>query len=46
MDVPFLLGGAQMRRIEPYFLLSHGVPKMDDQRVVSGIIYVLRGGLM
>jgi putative transposase len=35
-----------MRRIEPYFPLSHGVPRVDDRRVVSGIIYVLRGGLM
>jgi hypothetical protein len=46
MDVPFLLSAAQMRRIEPYFPLSHGVPRVDDRRVVSGIIYVLRGGLM
>jgi transposase len=46
MDVPFLLSEAQMRRIEPYFPLSHGVPRVDDRRVVSGIIYVIRGGLM
>ena len=26
MDVPFLLSKAQMRRIEPFFPLSHGVP--------------------
>ena len=39
------LSEAQMRRIEPYFPLSHGVPRVDDRRVVSGIIFVLRDGL-
>ncbi len=34
-----------MRRIEPHFLLSHGVPRVDDRRVVSGIIFVIRNGL-
>ena len=24
---------AQMRRIEPYFPLSHGVPRVDDRRM-------------
>lgn len=46
MDVPFLLSEAQMRRIEPYFPLSHGVPRVDDRRIVSGIIYVIKHGLM
>lgn len=41
----FLLTKAQMRRIEPYFPLSHGKPRVDDRRVVSGIIYVIRHGL-
>ena len=36
---------AQMRRIEPYFPLSHGVPRVDDRRIVSGIIFVIRNGL-
>ena len=35
----------QMRRIEPYFLLSHEVPRVDDRRVLSGIIFVIRNGL-
>ncbi|MDE2112072.1 MAG: IS5 family transposase [Alphaproteobacteria bacterium] len=35
---------AQMRRIEPYFPLSHGVPRVDDQRIISGIIFVIRNG--
>lgn len=36
---------AQMRRIEPCFPLSHGVPRVDDRRVISGIIFVIRNGL-
>ncbi|MFK4874958.1 IS5 family transposase [Novosphingobium sp. ZW T3_23] len=39
------LSEAQMRRIEPYFPLSHGVPRVDDRRIVSGIIFVIRNGL-
>lgn len=45
MDVPFLLSRAQMRRIEPFFPLSHGIPRVDDRRIVSGIIYVIKHGL-
>jgi len=40
-----LLSEAQMLRIEPYFPLSHGVPRVDDRRIVSGIIFVIRNGL-
>ena len=39
------LSEAQMRRIEPYFPLSHGIPRVDDRRVISGIIFVIRNGL-
>jgi len=39
------LSEAQMRQIEPYFPLSHGVPRVDDRRVLSGIIFVIRNGL-
>jgi len=42
---PFLLTTAQMRRRPPHFPLSHGVPRVDDRRVLSGIIYVIRHGL-
>ena len=45
MSVPFLLTPAQMRRIRPHFPLSHGVPRVDDRRVLSGIIFVIKGGL-
>lgn len=45
MDDLIWLSAKQMRRIEPYFPLSHGVPRVDDRRVISGIIYVIRNGL-
>ena len=45
MDDLFLLSETQMRRIAPYFPLSHGVPRVDDRRVVSGIVFVIRNGL-
>ena len=32
----FWLREAQFERIKPYFPLSHGVPRVDDRRVVSG----------
>ncbi|ABE64835.1 transposase, IS5 family (plasmid) [Nitrobacter hamburgensis X14] len=41
----FLLSEAQMRRIEPYFPLSHGVARVDDRLVISGIVFVIRNGL-
>ena len=39
------LSDAQMLRIEPLFLLLHGVPRVDDRRVISGIIFLIRNGL-
>jgi transposase len=41
----FWLSDKQMERIEPYSPLSHGVPRVDDRRIVSGIIFVIRNGL-
>jgi transposase len=41
----FLLSERQMARISPFFPLSHGVLRVDDRRVVSGIVYVIRNGL-
>ena len=32
------LSEAQMRRIKPYFPLSYWVPRVDNRRVISGII--------
>lgn len=45
MDVPFLLTKAEMRRKEPYFRLSHGGPGVDDRRILSEFIFVIRGAL-
>ncbi len=41
----FLLSEAQIRQIEPYFPLSHGVPRVDDRRILSEIIYIIRNAL-
>jgi|GEM_PF-4809120 len=35
---PFLLTLTQMRCLSPHFPRSHGVPRVHDRRVVSGII--------
>ena len=42
---PFLLSERQMARISPYFPLPHGVTRVDDRRIVSGIVYVIKNGL-
>jgi transposase/predicted DNA-binding ribbon-helix-helix protein len=41
----FWLSQAQFDRIKPHFPLAHGVPRVDDLRVVSGIVHVIRNGL-
>jgi len=41
----FLLSARQMARISPHFALSHGVPRVDDRRVVSGLARKIHGGL-
>ena len=41
----FLLNERQMARIEPHFPLAHGIPRVDDRRVISGIVYVIKHGL-
>ena len=41
----FWLSDAQMARLEPYFPKSHGRPRVDDRRVLSGIIFINRNGL-
>ena len=35
----------QTARLEPFFPKSHGRPRVDDRRVLSGIILVNRNGL-
>ena len=41
----FWLTDAQMARLAPYFPKSHGKPRVDDRRVLSGIIFINRNGL-
>ena len=41
----FYLSHEQLARIKSYFPRSHGVPRVDDRRIVSGIIYVIKHGL-
>ena len=45
MSDQFWLTRAQLKRIERHFPLSHGIPRVDDLRVISGIIHVIRNGL-
>lgn len=35
----------QMSRLRPFFPKSHGRPRVDDRRVLNGIIFILRYGL-
>jgi putative transposase len=41
----FLLSQAPMRRIERYFPPSHGIARVDDRRIVSAIVFVIKNGL-
>jgi transposase len=41
----YWLTDEQMARLSPYFPKSHGKPRVDDRRVLSGIIFVNRNGL-
>ncbi|MEX0368789.1 MAG: IS5 family transposase [Ruegeria sp.] len=41
----YWLTDAQMARLEPFFPKSHGKPRVDDKRVLSGIIFINRNGL-
>ena len=41
-----LLSRAQIARLALRFLRSRGKPRVDDRRVVRGIIYVIRNGMM
>lgn len=41
----FWLTDEQMERLRPFFPKSNGRPRVDDRRVLSGIIFVNRNGL-
>ena len=38
----FWLSEEQLARIKPFFPLAHGVPRVDDRKVISGIIFVIK----
>lgn len=41
----YWLSDGQMERLKPLFPKSHGKPRLDDRRVLSGIIFINRNGL-
>ena len=41
----YCLSEDQMARLRPYFPKSYDVPRVDDQRVLIGIIFINRNGL-
>ena len=41
----FWLTDEQMARLQPFFPRSHGRPRVDNRRVLSGIIFINRNGL-
>jgi transposase len=41
----FWLTEAQIARLEPYFPKSHGKPRVDDRRILSGIVFLNCNGL-
>ena len=45
MSDHYWLTESQLKRIKPYFPRPHGRPRVDDRRVISGIIHVIRNGL-
>ena len=46
MSALFWLTEAQVERLKPYFPKSRGKPRVDDRKVLSGIIFIQRNGLM
>jgi len=45
MSDRFLLTKSATARTSQWLSLSHGVPRVEDRRVVTAIIYVIRNGL-
>ena len=41
----YWLSDEQMAKLEPFFPKSHGKPRVNDKRVLSGIIFINRNGL-
>ena len=45
MSGHFWLSDEQIERLQPFFPKSRGKPQVDDQWVLSGIIYIEKSGL-
>ena len=45
MSARYRIGGAQPERVKPDVPRSHGMPSVDDQRLVGGISPVIRNRL-
>ena len=41
----FWFSEEQLARIEAFFPLAHGVPRVDDRKVIWGIVPVIKNGL-
>ncbi len=46
MSEPYWLTDEQMARLVPYFPKGHGKPRVDDRRMLSGIVFVDRNAGM
>lgn len=44
MSACYWLTEEHLERMKPHFPLSHGVPRVDDLRLISGIIHVIKRG--
>lgn len=42
MSDQFWLSDHRFARMRPYFPLAHGAPRVDDRRVISGIVFVIK----
>jgi transposase len=45
MTGQFWLTHEQVERLKPHFPKARGKPRVDDRRVLSGILHILRNGL-
>jgi transposase len=45
MSELYYLNEDQMKKLRRYFPSSHGIARVDDRRVLSGIIHVLKRGM-
>ena len=46
MSELYWLTAAQVERLKPFFPKPRGKPRVDDRKVLSGIIFIQRNGLM